>query len=363
MTDKNYLPLVERVDAAYHSDQALDICGASSKTFYGGPPAGLALPVRDNQGIIDYDPAELVVVAQAGTELSEIQSVLAEQGQMLGFEPPFAAQGATLGGAIASGLAGAGRAYRGGVRDYLLGTKSINGRAQITQFGGRVMKNVAGFDLFRPMAGAMGTLGVLLEVSLRVIPIPEQETSIEFDETDQASAIKTLCAFGKQLPSLSAAAWFQGRIQLRLSGSCLAVNRDIKLLKNSHTIANIDNANWLAISQFEHPLFESPDLKETGLQERIVAIDVSPATPPVDLPGELLIDWGGARRYLKTSMGIEALRQIVEKSGGSATQLKGGDRTEFFHPLSPGLMSIHRRLKKSFDPKGILNPDRLYPDL
>lgn len=363
MTDKNYLPLIERVDAAYHSDQALDICGASSKAFYGAPPAGLALPVRDNQGIIEYDPAELVVVARAGTELNEIQSVLAEHGQMLGFEPPFAGQGATLGGAIASGLAGAGRAYRGGVRDYLLGTKSINGRAQVTQFGGRVMKNVAGFDLFRPMAGAMGTLGVLLEASLRVIPIPEQETSVEFDEATQATAIKTLCRFGKQLSGLSAGGWFQGKIQLRLSGSRLAVSRDIKLLESLHTVAEIDNANWLAISQFEHPFFELPGLNEAGSQDSIVAIDVSPATPPVDLPGELLIDWGGARRYLKTSMSIGHLRQVVEKSGGSATQLKGRNRTEFFHPLSPSLMSIHRRLKKSFDPKGILNPGRLYPDL
>jgi glycolate oxidase FAD binding subunit len=266
-------------------------------------------------------------------------------------------------GAIASGLAGAGRSYRGGVRDYLLGTKSINGRAQITQFGGRVMKNVAGFDLFRPMAGAMGTLGVLLELSLRVIPIPEQEASIEFDEENQTTAIKTLCAFGKQLPGLSASGWFQGRIQLRLSGSRLAVNRGIKLLKKSHTVTEIDNAYWLTISQFQHPFFEIAGLNDTDSQDSIVAIDIPPATPPVDLPGELLIDWGGARRYLKTSESIERLRQIVEKSGGSATQLKGGNRVEFFHPLSPGLMSLHRRLKKSFDPKGILNPGRLYPDL
>jgi glycolate oxidase FAD binding subunit len=363
MTDKIYQPFVERVDAAYHSGQALNICGASSKAFYGAPPSGLALPVRDNRGIIDYDPAELVMVARAGTKLKEVQSALTEQGQMLGFEPPFAEQDATLGGAIASGLAGAGRPYRGGVRDYLLGTKSIDGRAQITQFGGRVMKNVAGFDLFRPMAGAMGTLGVLLEASLRVIPIPEQEISVEFDEENKATAIKTLCAYGKQLPGLSASGWFQGKIQLRLSGSQLAVNRGIKLLKSSHTVTEIDNAYWLTISQFEHPFFELHGLNETVLQDSIVAIDVPPASPPVDLPGAWLIDWGGARRYLKTSLNIAPLRQVVEEYGGSATQLKGEDRTEFFHPLSPSLMSLQHRLKKSFDPKGILNPGRLYPDL
>ncbi len=358
MTEKRYKALVERVESAYHSGQALNICGASSKSFYGGLPCGLTLSVKGNKGIIDYDPAELVVVARAGTRLAEIQSTLAKKGQMLGFEPPFAEQGATLGGAVASGLAGACRPYRGGVRDYLLGTKIINGKGQVAQFGGQVMKNVAGFDLFRPMAGAMGTLGVLLEISLRVIPKPEQELSVEFALDEEADAIRVLCEFGKQLPSLSAASWFLGVIRLRLSGSRLAVTRDAALLQKSYTTAEMDASYWQAINHYEHTWF-----KELDPQHSLVAIDLPPASPPLKFPGQQLTEWGGARRYLKTTLGIEHVRQGVEKLGGSATLLQGGDRSAFFHPLNPGLMALHSRLKKSFDPRGVLNPDRLYPGL
>ncbi|MCP4011004.1 MAG: glycolate oxidase subunit GlcE [Proteobacteria bacterium] len=358
MTKKQYKTLVERVESAYHSGQALNICGASSKSFYGSLPRGLTLSVKDNQGIIDYDPAELVIVARAGTSLAEIQSTLAKKGQMLGFEPPFAEQGATLGGAVASGLAGACRPYRGGVRDYLLGTKIINGKGQLAQFGGQVMKNVAGFDLFRPMAGAMGTLGLLLEISLRVIPKPEQELSVEFALDNEADAIKVLCEFGKQLPSLSAASWFPGAIRLRLSGSRLAVNRDAALLQKSYATAKMDASYWQAINHFEHAWF-----KELDPQHSLVAIDLPPASPPVILAGQQMTDWGGARRYLKTPLGIERVRQVVEALGGNATLLLGGDRSAFFHPLKPGLAAVHSRLKKSFDPKEIFNPGRLYPGL
>jgi glycolate oxidase FAD binding subunit len=355
---KPYTLLVERVQTAYQSEQALNITGASSKAAYGGHPEGLPLSVKDNQGIIDYDPAELVVVARAGTLLEEIQSALADKQQMLGFEPPFAARGATLGGAIASGLSGSGRPYRGGARDYLLGTKIINGKAQIAQFGGRVMKNVAGFDLFRPMAGAMGTLGVLLEVSLRVIPMPEHEVTVEFAIEDQADTIKILCDLGKRLPSLSASSWLQGVTKIRLSGSQLAVNRDRALLQNAYTLAEADPSHWHSIHSFEHNFF-----RELDPQSCIASLDLSPATPPINFPGEQLIDWGGARRYLKTSLSIESVRQLIETLGGSATLLQGGDRSDFFHPLTPGLMAVHTRLKNAFDPRGILNPGRLYANL
>jgi len=363
MTDTQYLALVERVDTAFHSGEALNITGASSKSFYGGPASGQPFSVKGNTGIVDYDPAELVIVARAGTTINEIHNTLADQGQMIGFEPPFSSQGATLGGAIASGLAGACRPYRGGVRDYLLGTKLINGKAQITQFGGRVMKNVAGFDLFRPMAGAMGTLGVILEASLRVIPIPEHEQSLQFNTENQGDAIKMLCAYGKQLPSLSASSWFQGKTQLRLCGSALAVKRDYELLKKAHNLEAIDASHWSALSQFEHPFFSTSTEGENGSKECTVAVDLAPATAPLDLPGEHLIDWGGARRYLKSTLPVEAIRQNIEKAGGSATLLKGGERSEFFHPLAPGLLNLHHRLKQSFDPKGIFNPGRVYPTL
>jgi len=356
--EKHYKNLAERVEAAFQSGQKLNICGASSKSFYGGPAQGVPLPVTENRGVVDYDPAELVVVARAGIPLAELNDVLAEKGQMLGFEPPFAAQGATLGGAIASGLAGACRPYRGGVRDYLLGTKIINGKGQILQFGGRVMKNVAGFDLFRPMAGAMGTLGVLLEISLRLIPIPEQQSSFEFHVDMPARAIGLFSEYAMRLSSLSAASWYRGCARIRLSGSQLAVQRDLAIVKKAHDTREADPAYWQATSQFEHAFFQ-PEKSPTC----IAATDVAPATPPLDIPGEQLIDWGGARRYFNTSISIESLREKLTDLNGSASQLRGGDRADYFHPLSPELMAVHHRFKESFDPKGIFNPGRLYAGL
>jgi glycolate oxidase FAD binding subunit len=350
--------LAERVLDAYHTGQSLNLTGASSKSFYGGPQNGAAFSIKDYQGILDYDPAELVIVARAGTTLSEIYQTLTDNNQMLGFEPPFANLSATLGGAVASGLSGAGRSYRGGVRDYLLGTKIINGRGQINQFGGRVMKNVAGFDLFRPMAGAMGTLGLLLEISLRVIPIPDYEMSLELKIQDDADYIKALCDMGKDLSSLSAAGYHRNKLLVRLSGSKQAVKRDHDLLDKIYLSKETNPDYWAQLSNFEHVYFQKPDTKTI-----VAALDMAPATPHLDLPGEQLIDWGGARRYLKTSLDIDVVRRAVEMHGGSATLLRGGERTDFFHPLSPALMAVHHRLKQAFDPKGILNPGRLYTGL
>jgi len=354
---EQYQQQIEQIRAAADSGQALNIVGSDSKAFYGEAATGSVLYTNQNRGIVDYDPAELVMVACAGTPLSEIQATLAEQGQMLGFEPPFIKQGASLGGAVASGLSGSARPYRGGVRDYLLGAKLLNGEAQVLQFGGRVMKNVAGFDLFRPMAGAMGTLGLLLELSLRVIPLPETELTLSIEQASRAGAISKLCGFGQSLSCLSAAAWLDGKMLLRLSGSELAVNRDRGLLEQQYEIAALEANIWLLISAFEHEFFMPDDAT------RLVSIDLPAATEDIILPGEQLLDWGGARRYLKTPLALENVRAAVHPLGGSVNLLHREQGKTYFQALSPPLMAIHQRIKASFDPKGIFNPGRLYPNL
>lgn len=357
MTETYQAP-IERIKEARESRQALNIIGGGSKDFYGEAATGTPFHVASNQGIIEYDPAELVIVVRAGTRLSEVQSALVEKGQMLGFEPPFAAQGATMGGVVASGLCGSCRPYKGAVRDYLLGTKLVNSQAQLLQFGGKVMKNVAGFDLFRPMAGAMGTLGLLVEVSLRVIPVPEQVLSLQFPCASRADAITHLCALGQSLACLSAAAWLDGQVCLRLSGSGLAIKRDRALLELQFELRELSESIWALLSSYEHEFFTGIDA-----QAQIFCIDLPPATLDITLPGEQLIEWGGARRYLKTSMALETVRAVISSMGGAVTLLQRDGKHTFFEPLSPGLMAVHQRLKASFDPAGILNPGRLYPGL
>lgn len=360
--DSTYQAQIERIQDARETRQPLNIIGGDSKAFYGEAAAGEPFHVASNQGVIEYDPAELVIVARAGTSLSEMQSVLAERGQMLGFEPPFAAQGATIGGAVAAGLSGSCRPYKGAARDYLLGTKLVNGQAQLLQFGGKVMKNVAGFDLFRPMAGAMGTLGLLVEVSLRVIPIPEQVLSLKFPCASRAEAITHLCVLGQSLACLSAAAWLDGEAYLRLSGSGLAIKRDCAQLEARFEVQALSDSMWVLLGSYEHEFFTNIDDRL-----RVFCVDLPPAAADITLPGEQLIEWGGARRFLKTPMALETVRVAIAGTGGAVTLLQreeqGVKKQAFFEPLSPALMAVHQRLKASFDPVGVFNPGRLYPGL
>lgn len=345
------------VKAAHESASLLNITAGNSKTFYGCNTAGNPLDMQGNSGIVEYDPAELVIVARSGTTLQEIQETLAKQGQKLGFEPPFSEQGATLGGAIATGLAGSSRASRGSVRDYLLGAKIINGKGDIMQFGGKVMKNVAGFDLFRPMAGAMGTLGVILEASLRVIPIPEAQTTLVMDKESQQQAIVLMCQLGQTLSGLSACAWHNKQLIIRLSGSSMAIKRDQGLLQKYHAVEHSPSI-WPQIDSFQHAFFtDAPE------QDTVAVIDVPPATIPIELIGQQLINWAGARRYYKGTMNIEDIRAKIKPLSGSVIYLQGPDQASFFEPLSAPLMSLHKRLKQTFDPAGIFNSGRLYPEL
>ena len=363
--------LAETVREAAAHNTALAIVGGGTKTFYGLPSAGQQLDVGGHCGIVSYEPTELVITARAGTPLADIETALAEKNQMLGFEPPhFAdrieargagqggpdgafAENATLGGAIACGLSGPRRPWAGSARDFVLGTKILNGKGEILRFGGQVMKNVAGFDVSRLMAGALGTLGVLLEISLKILPRPEQELTLAFElPVDQA--IATMNQWSNQPLPLSAACHMGNTLYVRMSGAGTALQAARARLGGE--VIEKGEALWHNLREQRHPFFDGA----TPLWR----LSVPPATPPMDVPGQWLVDWGGAQRWLKSDAAAGDIRRAVEAAGGHATLFRGGDRQgEVFHPLPPALHALHRRLKQAFDPRRILNPGRLYSDL
>lgn len=334
--------------------QCIPLCivGGNTKSFYGRATQGERLSVAGHRGVVNYEPTELVITARAGTPLADIEALLAEHGQRLPFEPPHFGADSTLGGAVASGLSGPHRPYAGSARDFVLGVTVLTGKGEILRFGGQVMKNVAGFDVSRFMAGSLGTLGILLEVSLKVLPRPEYEQTLLFESSDH-DAIQRMNAWAGQSLPLSAALFDNGWLYLRLSGSTAAVHAVHGRL-GGETIADAA-AFWAEVRDHRHPFF--------GDDIPLWRLSVPPAAPPLDLPGEWLLDWGGAQRWLKTDNAATTIREAATKAGGHATLFRGGDREgEVFHPLPPALMALHRRLKAAFDPHGILSPGRMYSD-
>jgi glycolate oxidase FAD binding subunit len=344
--------------AAAAAGTPLNLRGAGSKPFLGRAASGTPLDLAGHSGIVNYHPKELVVTARAGTSLNFIAAALAEHGQALPFEPPHLGPGATLGGTIACGLSGPVRPYAGSARDFVLGTRVLTGRGEVLRFGGEVMKNVAGYDLSRLMTGAMGTLGVLLDVSLKVLPAPAAERTQAL-ELDQTAAIATMNAWaGRPLP-ITATCWSEGRLLVRLSGATSAVDQ-AAIQVGGEPVADPD-AFWRdQIREQGHPFF--------GGEAPLWRLSVPPATPPLNLQGmgptATLIEWGGAQRWVHANLDATKVRDQIAAANGHATLFRGGTRTgAVFHPLPPALMRLHRNLKRAFDPQGLLNPGRLYPDL
>jgi len=345
--------IVSQVQIAYEAKTALNISAGGSKSFLGQRSEdSQSLDVTGHHGIIEYDPAELVLVARAGTSLREIESTLNKHGQILGFEPPFAHSGATLGGAVASGLAGPRRAYSGAVRDFILGAGFINGKGEIITTGGKVMKNVAGFDLFRPMAGAMGTLGVLLKVALRVIPKPEIEQTLILQESKEFGALKKMNLWAGKTQAMSAAAWDGRNIRIRLSGSSASIEHGFALIGGE----KLPNGNyWQDLNNFKLDFFQQ--------QGRLWRISVAPMSEPIGRNLKFLMDWGGAQRWLKSDEPAETIRAWATKRGGHAECYSQDRSATTYHPLEKNSLAIHQRFKAALDPAGILNPGRMYPDL
>ena len=342
----------------------LRLRGGGSKDFYGGPLAGEILDTRHYSGILGYEPTELVITARAGTPLGEIESVLATRRQCIACEPPqFGTAalggtfvgGATIGGAVAAGLSGPRRAAVGSLRDFVLGVKLMDGEGRELKFGGQVMKNVAGFDVSRLVTGSLGTLGLILEVSLKVLPLPAADATLRFEMTqDQALAAINRWA-GQPLP-LAASCWQDNVLTLRLSGAPAAVTVACEKLGGERVVDAEAERFWAALREQATSFFAG--------DAPLWRLSLPSVTPPLDLPGPVLIEWGGAQRWLRGAVDVAGLRETAAKAGGHATLFRGGDKAGgVFAPLPPALMEVHRRLKQSFDPYGVFNPGRLYPEL
>ncbi len=349
--------LRQRIKAAAANDTPLEIIGGHSKAFYGRKATGDALHTASNRGIVEYHPSELVITARAGTTLRELETNLDANDQCLPFEPPHYGTSATLGGTLACGFSGPKRAFAnaGGssARDLVLGVKVINGNGEILGFGGQVMKNVAGYDLSRLMVGAMGTLGVILEASLKVLPKPEQERTLSYALSEN-QAISQINQWLGQAHPISAATWHEGNLHLRLSGSAAGVNAAAKKLggdEHQHS-----QHYWHDIREHQHAFFK----KESNTP--LWRLSLPGNTPSLGISGHTLLDWAGSQRWLYSHDSAADIRRKVEAAGGSATVFYGDDEQPF-HPLKPGIQRLHQNLKQAFDPKGILNPGRMYADL
>jgi len=349
--------LVQQVMAARSGATPLRIRAGGTKDFYGNEPSGELLDPREHQGIVDYEPSELVVTARCGTQLALLQAELEAHGQMLAFEPPHFGPGATVGGCVASGLAGPRRAWVGSVRDFVLGASLLDGQAQVLRFGGTVMKNVAGYDVARLLAGSLGTLGLILQVSLKVLPKPPRELSLRL-EMDEARSLERVNAWaGKPLP-ISASCWHDGRLSVRLSGAAAAVRAAQQELGGEALEAGAAQGYWQGLREHEDAFFSSAQ------GEALWRLSVPSSAPCLGLNGRQLIEWGGALRWLRTAEPAGRLRERAEALGGHATLFRGGDRRQGVFAALPGpIAQIHKRLKQQFDPVGIFNPGRLFRDL
>lgn len=344
----------DRIRTAAAAKRPLRLRGGGSKDFYGGELAGEVLDARAHAGIVSYEPTELVVTARCGTPLAELEAALAEKGQMLAFEPPHFGAGATLGGCVAAGLSGPRRATAGSLRDFVLGARILDGAGRELAFGGQVMKNVAGYDISRLLAGSLGTLGLILEVSLKVLPRPPAELTLRL-ELDEEQALERMNRWSGQYLPVSATAWYGGRLSVRLSGAPSALRAAASGMGGERIEGGEAQRFWADIREQRDAFF--------GGEMPLWRLSLPSHAPCVALAGKQLIEWGGALRWLVTDADAGALRAAAEQAGGHATRFRGGERRDAFAPLAPALARLHRELKKAFDPAGILNPGRLYPEL
>ena len=345
----------ERIAAAAGAGRSFRIRGGGTKDFYGQPPSGEVLATNAWRGIVSYEPTELVVTARAGTPLAELETALREKGQCLPFEPPHFGAGATVGGMVAAGLSGPRRSAVGAVRDYVLGVKMLDGKGELLAFGGQVMKNVAGYDVPRLMAGSLGTLGLLTEVSLKVLPLPMAGMTLRF-AMGESEALKKLNEWGGKPLPVAASVWHDGALTLRLAGAVAAVRAARQTLGGEEV--GDAGAFWQSIREQTHPYFAGG----TPLWR----LSVASVAPPICCSGTTLIEWGGALRWLRGDQGAEQVRTLAASAGGHATLFRSDaalkNAAGAFQPLSPVLAKIHRNLKQAFDPAGVFNRGRMYPD-
>jgi glycolate oxidase FAD binding subunit len=350
--------LKNQVTEAYAKKTPLHIIGGESKAFYGNYVKGDTISTAEHAGIIEYQPSELVVTVRSGTLLSELETELKANKQMLAFEPPQHTANTTIGGAIACGLSGPRRMACGSARDFVLGTTIINGKAERLRFGGQVMKNVAGYDASRLMVGAQGTLGLLLDVSLKVLPMSKAEKTLQL-ETELSTAVKHIQQWLKQGLPISASCYTSGTLSLRLSSTSSAVSSSVNNIKKLFACKEVDNDFWLDIKNQSHVFFSASTLNNN---QQLWRCSHQTNTSFYD-DGDQLIEWHGALRWVKSS---KTLYGIAESHSGHASLYPINQKnahSDIFQPLASPLMKIQQRMKQAFDPENILNAGRLYTNI
>ena len=347
----------QRIAEAGVAKTPLRIRGSGSKDWYGQSLTGEILDTREYRGIVAYDPTELVITARCGTPLAEIEAVLAERNQMLAFEPPRYSPDSTIGGVVAAGLSGPRRQAAGAVRDFVLGATLMDGKGEVLRFGGRVMKNVAGYDVSRMLAGSLGMLGLILDVSLKVLPKPFFETTLRFTSIGTSDATAHLNRWGGEALPITASAWHGRVLIVRLSGTQAAVDAAVKKLGGDV----VDDAAdlWDGLRDQTNGFFV-----DAADGTSLWRLSLPSTTPSLRIKGEQLIEWGGAQRWLRTDADVATIRHAAQQAGGHATLYRGADKNVgVFQPLAPPITAIHRQLKNAFDPAGIFNRGRMYAEL
>jgi len=368
--------LIEAIQAAAAQHKPLCIRGHGSKDFYGGLLQGELLDTSQHSGIVSYEPTELVVTARAGTPLLELETALTQQGQCLAFEPPRFGGRGTVGGMVAAGLSGPSRASVGGVRDYVLGVQMLNGRGEHLIFGGQVMKNVAGYDVSRLMVGSLGLLGVLTEVSLKVLPVAPAEATLVF-EVDQAHALEQLHSWGAQPLPLNACCWIQedaepgavGKLYVRLRGASAAVDAATRRMTHDRPGKTMDNSqagpDWTACRDQTLPFFSAAAHPDLALWR----LSLPQTAPALNLPWPQLVEWfGGLRWVWAPESAATKLRELTQAAGGTTMLFRANEAittraSDRFESLSRPLDQIHTRLKAEFDPANIFNRARMFATL
>jgi FAD/FMN-containing dehydrogenase len=354
----------ERVREAAAAGRRLRLRGDGTKDHLAGDADAGILDLRAHAGIVDYEPSELFVTVRAGTPLAELESALAGRGQCLPFEPPRLARaggdaGGTVGGMVAAGLAGPARAAVGAVRDFVLGALVLDGRGELLRFGGEVMKNVAGYDLARAFAGSWGALGAVCEVSLKVLPTPPGELTLRF-EMDQQGAIDRMNAWSATPLPINASAWWRGTLSVRLRGARAAVAEAAQRLGGEAVPQEAAASGWQALRDQRHAFFDD-GVREAGDGRALWRLSLPPTTPAIAQGEDTLVEWGGAQRWVVARAGDEALGLRAAQAGGSAQRVRGGPRGAGMHhatPPAPALQVVQRRLRASFDPRGVFVPGR-----
>jgi glycolate oxidase FAD binding subunit len=344
--------LQERIAKAAAARTPLRIRGGGSKDFYGGEPTGDIVDMTGYAGIVAYEPRELVLTVRAGSRVADVQAALDAERQMLAFEPPDfgSSRVSTIGGVVAAGLSGPRRPYAGAVRDFVLGTRIVNGKGEDLSFGGRVIKNVAGYDVSRLMAGALGTLGAITEASFKVLPKPAAELTLAFEKGEGEATTLMNAWAGKPLP-VSATAWQDGVLRVRLSGAESAVAAARAKMGGEELAAA--NKYWAGLRDHGLTFFAA--------NRPLWRVSVSQTAAPLDVGATPLVEWGGGLRWFSGEIDAARVRNAAESAGGHATLFRGGDKAQgVFHPLKPAVFKIHQRLKAAFDPAGILNSRRMY---